>query len=120
MSASEIDRTLVRLAHEVVEKNEGLDRLAIIGIHRRRAVLGERLADRIGQLEGLRSTRIFSRQNCRGGPLRPPREGSHGVGLGDQMGRSVHLTNGWTRRSAPTNKACSTPVVRTLVRNAIP
>ena len=42
MSASEIDRTLVRLAHEVVEKNEGLDRLAIIGIHRRGAVLGER------------------------------------------------------------------------------
>ena len=28
MSASEIDRTLVRLVHEVVEKNEGLDRLA--------------------------------------------------------------------------------------------
>ena len=28
MSGSEIDRTLVRLAHEVVEKNETLDRLA--------------------------------------------------------------------------------------------
>ena len=47
MSGSEIDRTLVRLAHEVVEKNEALDRLAIIGIHRRGAVLGERLAGKI-------------------------------------------------------------------------
>ena len=52
MSGSEIDRTLVRLAHEVVEKNEGLERLAIVGIHRRGAVLGERLAGKIEQLEG--------------------------------------------------------------------
>ena len=51
MSGSEIDRTLVRLAHEVVEKNEALDRLAIIGIHHRGAVLGKRLADKIEQLE---------------------------------------------------------------------
>jgi pyrimidine operon attenuation protein/uracil phosphoribosyltransferase len=35
MSASEIDRTLVRLAHEILEKNSDLDRLAFIGIRRR-------------------------------------------------------------------------------------
>ena len=35
MSASEIDRTLVRLAHEVLEKTEDLHRLAFIGIRRR-------------------------------------------------------------------------------------
>ena len=51
MTGSEIDRTLVRLAHEVVEKNDSLDRLAIVGIRRRGAVLGERLGEKITQLE---------------------------------------------------------------------
>jgi len=32
MSASEIDRTLVRLAHEIVEKNNGVQNLGLIGI----------------------------------------------------------------------------------------
>src|SRR5208283_1040535 len=32
MSASEIDRTLVRLAHEILEKTKDLDKLAFIGI----------------------------------------------------------------------------------------
>jgi pyrimidine operon attenuation protein/uracil phosphoribosyltransferase len=46
MSASEIERTLVRLAHEVVEKNEGCANLGLIGIKRR----GIPLAQRIGKL----------------------------------------------------------------------
>ncbi len=52
MSASEIDRTLVRLAHEVLEKTENLDQLAFIGIRRRGVPLAERLAGKIHQLEG--------------------------------------------------------------------
>ncbi len=44
ISGSEIDRTLVRLAHEIVEKAANTEKLAVIGIHRRGAVLGERLA----------------------------------------------------------------------------
>lgn len=51
MTSSEIDRTLVRLAHEVIDKNDAVERLAVVGIHRRGAVLGERLAAKIGQLE---------------------------------------------------------------------
>ena len=35
MSASEIDRTIVRLAHEIVEKNNGADNLGLVGIMRR-------------------------------------------------------------------------------------
>jgi pyrimidine operon attenuation protein/uracil phosphoribosyltransferase len=35
MSSSEIDRTLVRLAHEILEKTKDLDLLAFIGIRRR-------------------------------------------------------------------------------------
>ena len=54
MSASEIDRTLVRLAHEVLEKTNDLDRLAFIGIKRRGAPLAERLAAKIESLEGLK------------------------------------------------------------------
>ncbi|MBG98871.1 MAG: bifunctional pyr operon transcriptional regulator/uracil phosphoribosyltransferase [Solibacterales bacterium] len=50
MTASEIDRTLVRLAHEVVDKNDTSEQLAVIGIHRRGAVLGERLSDKVSQL----------------------------------------------------------------------
>ena len=53
MSASEIDRTLVRLAHEVLEKTDNLERLAFVGIKRRGMPLAQRLAAKIGSLEGL-------------------------------------------------------------------
>src|SRR6185503_12323066 len=46
MSASEIERTLVRLAHEIVEKSNGSEDLALVGIKRR----GIPLADRLGKL----------------------------------------------------------------------
>ena len=51
MSASEIDRTLVRLAHEVLEKTKDLDLLAFIGIRRRGVPLAQRLANKIETLE---------------------------------------------------------------------
>jgi pyrimidine operon attenuation protein/uracil phosphoribosyltransferase len=51
MSASEIDRTLVRLAHEVLEKSKDLDKLAFIGIRRRGVPLAQRLAKKIDTLE---------------------------------------------------------------------
>ncbi|HWZ31547.1 MAG TPA: bifunctional pyr operon transcriptional regulator/uracil phosphoribosyltransferase PyrR [Bryobacteraceae bacterium] len=52
MSASEIDRTLVRLAHEILERTEHLDTLAFIGIRRRGVPLAQRLAKKIEALEG--------------------------------------------------------------------
>jgi len=51
MSASEIQRTLVRLAHEIVEKNNGVANLALVGIKRRGVPLAERLAGLIEQIE---------------------------------------------------------------------
>ncbi|MGH9558345.1 MAG: phosphoribosyltransferase family protein, partial [Bryobacteraceae bacterium] len=51
MSASEIDRTLVRLAHEVLERTAGLSKLAFIGIRRRGVPLAQRLAHKIEALE---------------------------------------------------------------------
>src|ERR1700683_331388 len=51
MSASEIDRTLVRLAHEILEKTQDLDSLAFIGIRRRGVPLAQRLSRKIESLE---------------------------------------------------------------------
>jgi pyrimidine operon attenuation protein/uracil phosphoribosyltransferase len=51
MSASEIDRTLVRLAHEILERTRDLDNLAFIGIRRRGVPLAQRLAAKIENLE---------------------------------------------------------------------
>jgi len=51
MSASEIDRTLVRLAHEILERTKDLDQLAFIGIRRRGVPLAQRLAAKIEALE---------------------------------------------------------------------
>ena len=51
MSASEIDRTLVRLAHEILEKTQHLDKLAVIGIRRRGVPLAQRVASKIAALE---------------------------------------------------------------------
>jgi pyrimidine operon attenuation protein/uracil phosphoribosyltransferase len=51
MSASEIDRTLVRLAHEILEKTTDLDKLAFIGVRRRGVPLAQRLAKKIESLE---------------------------------------------------------------------
>jgi pyrimidine operon attenuation protein/uracil phosphoribosyltransferase len=52
MSASEIERTMVRLAHEVLEKTEDLSKLAFIGIRRRGVPMAQRLAAKIESLEG--------------------------------------------------------------------
>jgi pyrimidine operon attenuation protein/uracil phosphoribosyltransferase len=53
MSASEIDRTLVRLAHEVLEKTQDLSTLAFIGIRRRGVPMAQRVAAKISQLENI-------------------------------------------------------------------
>ena len=44
MTATEIDRTVQRLAHEIVEKSGGTSNLALIGIRRRGVPLSKRIA----------------------------------------------------------------------------
>jgi len=53
MSASEIERTLVRLAHEIVEKNGGIDALAFVGIRRRGVPIAQRLGKLVERIEGV-------------------------------------------------------------------
>jgi len=45
LSAEEIDRTLQRLAHEIVEKSGGAKDLALVGIRRRGVPLAARMAE---------------------------------------------------------------------------
>lgn len=47
-----IRRSLTRIAHEIIERNKGIDNLVLIGIRRRGVPLAERLAERIKEIEG--------------------------------------------------------------------
>lgn len=51
MSASEIERTLVRLAHEIVEKHDGSKNVGLVGIKRRGVPLAQRLGAQIEKIE---------------------------------------------------------------------
>jgi len=53
LSPEEIDRTLQRLAHEIVEKSGGTARLALIGVRRRGVPLAQRLAKSIRGFTGV-------------------------------------------------------------------
>jgi pyrimidine operon attenuation protein/uracil phosphoribosyltransferase len=51
MSESEIERTLVRLAHEIMEKNNGSKDLGLVGVQRRGVPMAQRLAKFIQRIE---------------------------------------------------------------------
>jgi len=51
MSSSEIERTLVRLVHEIIEKNDGAKDLGLVGIRSRGVFLAQRIGERIGRIE---------------------------------------------------------------------
>ena len=48
-----LKRTIVRLAHEIIEKNKGTERLVIVGIRTRGAYLAERIIKEIEKIEGV-------------------------------------------------------------------
>jgi len=52
MDADEIRRALTRIAHEIIEKNKGAEKLALVGVRRKGTPLAERLAELIGEIEG--------------------------------------------------------------------
>ena len=52
MREDEIRRTFIRIAHEILEHNKGVENLALVGIHTGGVFLAERLRDNIGKIEG--------------------------------------------------------------------
>lgn len=54
MDGARINRALSRLASEIVEENQGVSGLYLVGIQRRGVPLAERLAAKIADLEGVR------------------------------------------------------------------
>ena len=48
----EMKRILTRIAHEIIERNEGLKGIALIGIRTGGVFLAHRLADRLAKIEG--------------------------------------------------------------------
>ena len=53
MDAQEIDRSLTRIAHQILEANKGAGNLALVGIVTRGDLLAKRLAQRIEAIEGV-------------------------------------------------------------------
>jgi pyrimidine operon attenuation protein/uracil phosphoribosyltransferase len=52
MSAEEIRRVLMRMAHEVIERNAGAREMALVGVRARGVPLAQRLAQAISEIEG--------------------------------------------------------------------
>ena len=54
MDEQAMARALTRIAHEIIERNEGAEKIGIVGIESRGAVLAPLLADEIEKIEGVR------------------------------------------------------------------
>ena len=52
LDESDINRALIRMAHQICEKNSGIENLCLIGIRTRGVPLAHRLAEFIGKIEG--------------------------------------------------------------------
>ena len=54
MDEETLERALVRITHEILERNQGVKDLVLIGIRTGGVFLAERIRDKIGQIEGVR------------------------------------------------------------------
>ena len=52
LSQEEIRRALSRIAHQILERNQGVDDLVLVGMYTRGVPLAQRLVERIRQFEG--------------------------------------------------------------------
>jgi pyrimidine operon attenuation protein/uracil phosphoribosyltransferase len=52
MDADRMARTLARIAHEIVERHQGIEELALVGIRTRGVPIARRLAHAIGNIDG--------------------------------------------------------------------
>lgn len=54
LDAKKMDRTLTRMAHEILERNKGTQDVALIGIRARGVPLAKRLAKKMEEIEGVK------------------------------------------------------------------
>jgi len=54
LDADAIRRSVVRIAHEILERNKGVEGLALVGIRTRGALLAQRLAKELDAIDGRR------------------------------------------------------------------
>lgn len=54
MDQVSFERTLVRISHQIIERNHGIDNVCLIGIRTRGVPLARRIADNIESIEGIR------------------------------------------------------------------
>jgi pyrimidine operon attenuation protein/uracil phosphoribosyltransferase len=52
LDARAMERALTRMAHEILENNESIESLALVGIHTRGVPLSQRLAKKLEQISG--------------------------------------------------------------------
>lgn len=50
--AQSIERTVVRIAHEILEKNRGVENLALVGIQTRGVILARRIQKAVSEISG--------------------------------------------------------------------
>jgi pyrimidine operon attenuation protein/uracil phosphoribosyltransferase len=82
LDRDDVRRTLVRIAHEILENNRAPQRLAIVGIHTRGAVLARRLGELVDGLAGMEIPRgdidiAFYRDDLDERPTAPVVHSSH-------------------------------------------
>jgi pyrimidine operon attenuation protein/uracil phosphoribosyltransferase len=53
MDADDVRRAITRISHEILERNGGVDALAVVGIQTRGAFLARRIAAEIADIEGV-------------------------------------------------------------------
>ncbi|WP_301861253.1 bifunctional pyr operon transcriptional regulator/uracil phosphoribosyltransferase PyrR [uncultured Megasphaera sp.] len=53
MDAKAMSRAIRRIAHEIIERNKGLDRTVLVGIHTRGVPLAKRLRKELAAIEGI-------------------------------------------------------------------
>ncbi|SHJ60364.1 pyrimidine operon attenuation protein / uracil phosphoribosyltransferase [Clostridium cavendishii DSM 21758] len=54
MDEKAINRSLVRISHEIIEKNKGVEDIILVGIKRRGYPLAQRIANQIEKIEGIK------------------------------------------------------------------
>lgn len=54
MDADEIERSLTRIAHQILEANKGAEHIAVVGIVTRGDILAKMLAEKIESIEGVK------------------------------------------------------------------